>query len=208
MREALLAIFLILFCFRPSFGEDAVQDGVHKKEYANGVWDETTYKNGKKEGLYRSYWQNGKPQVEIDFRDNKANGIAKYYYRSGNISQERSLKDGKIDGVWKSYDENGKILMQDFYKDGALLDHHGRPVNGAHNQYFERGLRQENNYVDGQMDGIGRMFDNKGKLLVERKFVKGKIVAFRAVDPSMKGPHEWTAIEPDKIRQNMLLGGK
>lgn len=183
------------------------KDGVHKKVYSQGMWDETTYKNGVKEGPYKAYFVNGNLQMEVNYKNNQLDGIARFYYASGKLAEERAKKDGKDDGAWKLYDENGNLLQQDMYKDGLLLDENGQPLNGAHKHFVEYGGWLEQNYNNGKLDGITQFFDKSGKLIAEKKYVEGKMVAYRSISPDIGGPHEWTPMtEPsDGKMGNMPL---
>jgi hypothetical protein len=75
-------------------------DGLVKKynEVTGKLEIESTYKNGKSEGLLKEYYPSGKLQVEVNFKDNEA------------------------DGIFREYDETGKIINQETYKNGQLID--------------------------------------------------------------------------------------
>ena len=51
--------------------------------------------NGKINGIYREYHDNGELCVEVNYIDGKKNGIYKSYYENGQIYEEVNYIDGK-----------------------------------------------------------------------------------------------------------------
>jgi antitoxin component YwqK of YwqJK toxin-antitoxin module len=54
--------------------------------------------NGKKEGIYKSYFENGQLCIEANYIDGKENGIFKSYFRNGQLFIEVNFIDGKKEG--------------------------------------------------------------------------------------------------------------
>ena len=50
--------------------------------------------NGKKEGIYKSYWNNGQLWEEVNYIDGKMNGIYKRYHYNGQLWEEVNYIDG------------------------------------------------------------------------------------------------------------------
>ena len=55
---------------------------------------------------------------ESTFIDGKMNGIIKSYYQNGQVETEVSYKMGVQDGPDRRYSEDGKLLLDTYYKDG------------------------------------------------------------------------------------------
>ena len=53
------------------------------------------YKNGKREGKYISYHQNGEIKRKSHFKDGKKEGEDISYYQNGKIKSKSHFKDGK-----------------------------------------------------------------------------------------------------------------
>jgi len=51
--------------------------------------------NGKKEGVYKRYYENGQVAIEINYINGKMNGIYKTYHSNGQLFQEGNYIDGK-----------------------------------------------------------------------------------------------------------------
>ena len=63
---------------------------------------------GKKDGLWEEYWDNGQLVYKGHYKDGKKDGLWEEYDEYGKRSRG-NYKDGKKDGLWvSSYDENGK----------------------------------------------------------------------------------------------------
>jgi len=58
---------------------------------------------GRKQGLWKTYYDNGTIKWEITYKDDVANGYAKAYYESGCVREEGNWKEGKWVGTYKNY---------------------------------------------------------------------------------------------------------
>ena len=63
---------------------------------------ETTYKEGKGAGFFRSYYENGQLTAETTYKDGKEE-IISGYYESGVKKYERLFKNGIQNGIEKWY---------------------------------------------------------------------------------------------------------
>ena len=111
--------------------------------------DETTYKDGKKHGLYTSWYDNGQKEKEATFKDGKELGpvtekwygyVRKYYVKEVQEWFENTIKDGKEHGPvtgWYGWYKNGqKEYEYEFtFKAGKL---HGR-----YTEWYENGQKRE-----------------------------------------------------------------
>jgi hypothetical protein len=84
------------------------------------LFKEITFKDGKKDGLYRR-WK-GRSYFEGNYKDGELDGLFKRWI----IKYEDGFEDGeqnrRKDGTWKSYHkENGQLKYESNYKDGELI---------------------------------------------------------------------------------------
>ncbi len=79
------------------------------------VIEETEYVNGKKNGLYSRYYDNGVPMVEAYYVNDKLNGSYIQYYPNGIVKEEGIFKDGAKVGEWRYYDISGELVSTDNY---------------------------------------------------------------------------------------------
>ena len=112
------------------------------------LFRETTFKDGKKDGLYRR-WKGG-------------NTIT---YSEGNYI------DGKEDGAWKGWE----VIYKDGFDDGK---HNGRKDGVWEYYYEENGLQvMEENYIDGKEDGVFKRWYENGQLMYIKKYVNGELMS-------------------------------
>jgi len=74
--------------------------------------------DNKKEGIYKSYHDNGQLKEEVNYIDGKKNGIRKSYHENGQLWDEVNYIDGKENGILKLYHRNGQLEIEVNYIDG------------------------------------------------------------------------------------------
>jgi len=78
-------------------------------------WDETNYKNGKKEGESKTFYLPKKNIRSIElYKQGVLNGKSETYYENGKIKAKGNYKEGNRVGNWYFYDENGKEEIKKF----------------------------------------------------------------------------------------------
>ncbi len=102
-KSAILLAISIMLINSTAYAE------VHKEYYESGqLKAETSYKDGKKDGIEKQYYESGQLQGETNFKDDKLEGISKYYHESGQLKAEENYKDGVIVSQ-KRYDSDGNL---------------------------------------------------------------------------------------------------
>lgn len=76
-----------------------------------------SYKNNQLHGNVAKFI-NGNLTQESTYKNGVLDGVYKEYSRSGGIQKEINYKEGKLDGPFRYYDENGKINLEYNYKNG------------------------------------------------------------------------------------------
>jgi len=90
--------------------KDGKMEGLFKTYFANGQLEgEGIIVDRKQEGLWKSYHENGKLKEEVPSKGGKTHGIYKSYYRNGQLKDEVNYKDG-VWVTWKKFDEEGNLL--------------------------------------------------------------------------------------------------
>ena len=64
---------------------------------------------------------NGQLIDEDNYKDGKRDGLCKSWYKNGQLKDDGNYKDGKREGLWKSYYENGQLKDEGNFKDGELI---------------------------------------------------------------------------------------
>ncbi|MEQ8555375.1 MAG: hypothetical protein RIC06_12470 [Cyclobacteriaceae bacterium] len=84
---------------------------------------EMTYREGKRSGIARKFYENGKIYAETPYEDDEVNGIVKLYYRNGHLKAEipyhqskngLGLKEYYTSGELKTYMPEIKVRLQTF----------------------------------------------------------------------------------------------
>jgi len=98
------------------------RNGYFKKWFNNGEPSfESVYVNGKQDGKATSWWRNGKLRSEAQFKNGTAHGLQRQWYKSGALFKEIRLNQGQEEGLQKSWRENGKIYNNYEAKNGRIF---------------------------------------------------------------------------------------
>jgi hypothetical protein len=132
MKRTLPFLLLLLSC-APGKEKDGVSDSlrvartpveqpngekvVHSYYSGGKVKSEITYKNGKKNGVARSFDRDGSLVLELNYVDDKREGMSKKYFAGGKIlAQTTEYRNDKMNGVQIKYRGNGKLLSEAPYQ--------------------------------------------------------------------------------------------
>ena len=78
---------------------------------------EGEFKNGKRDGKWTFWYENGNKWSEGFFKDGKSEGKRTTYYENGKIRYEAFYRSDERVGTWRFYDENGKFLKEVKYSE-------------------------------------------------------------------------------------------
>lgn len=78
---------------------------------------EGEYKDGKRNGKWTSWFQNGKEMSIHHFIDGIDDGDLTVFYENGEKRYEGKYTSGKKVGVWRFWDENGKLQNKEDYNE-------------------------------------------------------------------------------------------
>jgi antitoxin component YwqK of YwqJK toxin-antitoxin module len=70
---------------------------------------EANYKDGLKDGEWKSYREDGKLWSEHHYVKGKEDGAYKTYHENGKLQIDGHYKEGKESGTWIFYDKNGTV---------------------------------------------------------------------------------------------------
>jgi len=99
-----------------------VKNGISKTFYPGGnITELIHYRDGKKEGEWIQYFDDGKVKFRGAFSCDEKEGPFTGYYPGGKISFSGAYKAGHMDGTWTFYDENGDVIRSEKYSGGALI---------------------------------------------------------------------------------------
>jgi antitoxin component YwqK of YwqJK toxin-antitoxin module len=95
------------------------REGPWSRYYEDGrLWYKGEYKNNKLEGPYIRYWSNGRPYRKGEYKNNKLEGPYVSYWPSGRPQFKGEYKNGKREGPWVGYWDNDWVWFEGAYKSG------------------------------------------------------------------------------------------
>lgn len=99
-----------------------ITDGEVIEYHKNGVVKiKGTLKNGKREGQWQSFFENGSLQSENKYVKGILSGKTAAYYPNGNLNYVGLYINDLKDGVWYFYLENGTLDKEVVFKEGEKI---------------------------------------------------------------------------------------
>lgn len=152
---------------------------VQREYYANGqVKREVSFRDGKKEGVWREFDENGKVTQSQTYEknvllssgvvdtDGKRNGECKEFYPDSTLRAEGIFIDGEKSGEWKYYYHNGQVEQRGVFEQGKQQ--------GLWVWFYDNGRKQiEENYFKGVENGSYKEYDTDGKVIVTGTYFDG-----------------------------------
>lgn len=133
------------------------------------IKEEGEYKDNKKIGTWKKYYDNGNLKSELIYENNKPNGYAKFYYENGNMSEEGMWKNNKWVGDYKFYYENGNLSYEWGYSESGKRT-------GVQKYYHENGkIMIEGEWNEGKESGVIKEYDETGNLVAEKNYNDGQL---------------------------------
>lgn len=159
--------------------DETVVLDIRKEYYADGsVKMIGSYREGSRQGVFRSYDQEGQVESSTLYENNikvgegimdkegREQGDWILFYPTGETFAEGAYEDGKRIGLWKFYHQNGKLSQKGNYRDG--LSH------GDWTWYFENGsVKREEGYRKGKEDGEFIEYDQVGEVIHKGAYIDG-----------------------------------
>jgi antitoxin component YwqK of YwqJK toxin-antitoxin module len=97
--------------------EEVNTTGLQEQYYPNGELKMSgkLNNNGQKEGIWISYFENGKKNSESNFKNGVNDGYSMVWYPNGNVRYFGDYKDGKKVGDWTFYNEEGVFIKTESF---------------------------------------------------------------------------------------------
>ena len=111
------------FISKGSF-KNGKKNGLWIRYYDNGqLWDKGTYINGKKEGYWIAYFDDGKLWYKGNMRNGNEDGFWIFYFSNGQLHYKGKYINFKKEGPWVSYLRDGSVIPSDTgtFKDGKKI---------------------------------------------------------------------------------------
>ena len=96
----------IAYC---NFHKSSNYTGIEKVCKGRSVEQFWTYKNGKLNGLCRSWYKNGQLSKEMNYKDDMVDGLNKWWHENGLLQRMENYKNCRLVSV-KCWDEHGNQI--------------------------------------------------------------------------------------------------
>ncbi|MBU2938564.1 hypothetical protein KO494_03330 [Lacinutrix sp. C3R15] len=98
------------------------KEGVYRVWYETGVLKlQSFYNQNVLQGSYKAYWNNGNLASESNYVNGKKQGVERKWFYSGKLSKKRNLLNDKEDGLQQAWLENGKLYVNYEAKNGRIF---------------------------------------------------------------------------------------
>jgi len=123
---------------------------------SNGGWKRgtVTYRNGERDGKYKSYYVSGKISYETNYDDGVQSGYTKSWHPNGQIMSEGWMKHDMKQGDWFDYNVRGILTSHNYYIDDEMF--------GFQEYFDERGRKEEEVEIKRGIDVKRSMYDTTG----------------------------------------------
>ena len=144
------SLLLIVGCSKEYNIDDLIKDTstdnieIFSEKYSNNVVSGKLYqiyknqkvilgkiKNGKKEGIWNYWYDDGRKKSEGTYKDGKKEGEWTDWYENGQKWTEVTYKDGKKEGLSILWYENGQKYSETTYKNEKIISSKGWYENGT-----------------------------------------------------------------------------
>lgn len=155
-----------------------VQKGIFRKGVIDGEWNwyfgngqlrrTESYISGRREGLSVEFDSLGKKVTECMYVNDLQDGA--WFYDVNGLMEKGTFSMGLKTGLWKHYYQEETLIFTGTFKDGV-------PV-GKHYFYYNNGTTKKfGKYKKGLKQGDWKEFDEKGNLIHNYYYQRGKLIA-------------------------------
>lgn len=157
-------------------------------DQAGDTLEKINYLFGKKNGWYYKYKKDPSMGLYVWLKElyagNRKESTAYIYYPDGKVQQTLVYNEGKKEGLSKEYDKEGNIITLLEYNNDFLVtrerinrtDNKGLKQGGWKEFYPNGTIKTEKTYIDDQLHGYYKEYDNRGKLVLTMLYDNGAIV--------------------------------
>jgi uncharacterized protein len=109
-------------------------DGLEDSSWVYQMGDtkvQGSYKEGKREGTWKYYYDNGNLNFSGKYIDDNADGKHSYYWDNGKLREEGFYIMGRREGEWYKFNYDGTLFLTTTYKNGIEIKYDGVKIKPA-----------------------------------------------------------------------------
>lgn len=162
--------------------------GVWQKNHNNGrIRYEGTFEHGKEVGVFKFYSMNSSEFPVVVKTFTDDIAFVEFFTEEGVKESEGKMKGKQRIGTWKYYHNNGVAIMIEENYENGEL-------NGIYKVFYVDGkLTQEANYKNGKFDGVAKKYSQKGVMVELLTYVDGVL----------NGPAEFYELDGELIMKGI-----
>lgn len=174
-------IFFFSFCSDKFDGKNGTKIVYFPK--TEKIKQSIEYRNGKKNGLYQEFYQNGMLKQKVFFIDDQAEDTTFTYYPNGKLEEFQIFSKGQKEGCWKKFNKEGMMYSAINFKndrfDGESSTYTYRTGRLKERYHFKNGVKdgkQETFYNNGRLESVTYFSDGLPCLGTEEWYENGNVV--------------------------------
>ena len=121
LMKQILLILLFLYTAQAELLKEFDVNGLVKSEknYIKRILrSEKYYKDGKKHGVFKSYFPSGEIFSETSYKEGQLDGLSNTYFKTGRLKYKAYYILGEKEGTFKKYNKVGVVLLEENFKMG------------------------------------------------------------------------------------------
>lgn len=161
------------------------------------VVEEGNYESSRKQGLWKTFFPNGKIKSEIAYVNSRPNGTYKTYFESGQVEEEGNWENNRNTGGFKRFYENGQTAQEFVFNETGKRD--GKQV-----YFYENGqVMIEADMAAGKEKFVKEFYED-GSIKAEKSFIDGELdvantKVYESKNPNNNNENKELANSPIKI---------
>jgi antitoxin component YwqK of YwqJK toxin-antitoxin module len=153
-----------------------------------------SYKDGKKDGLWTEWYENGQKEWERTYINGRIEGLYSIWYNNGQKECSGNIKDQRYNGIWTFWDKDGVKyegkMIREGDEDGTFFERYGvserlriatheNYINGKREglftEWWSNGQKEiQTNYENDEKEGLLTEWRSNGKKKKEGNYINGK----------------------------------
>lgn len=138
---------------------DGTRNGKSQSFYPDeGLAEEISWSNDKKEGTWKQYFDNGKLKLSGEYRNDQLHGAYVVYYPDGKKETEGFYRNDIPDGKWIHYNNDGTIASAIEYVNGKITN--WEELEAAEQEFFKKAEEQKGRIKEPTVEDLVREVQN------------------------------------------------
>lgn len=117
--------------------KNGLKDGVAESYFQDGtVAERVNYKENRRNGKWQQFYPSGKLKIDSQYNNDKLHGAFTLYYPEGTIETTGAYLNGRSDGTWRHLTVEGDEVSKVIYKNGIIQNQEA--VDASEAEFFRR----------------------------------------------------------------------